>query len=174
MKSSASGKAIPEQLSVCNHQQIDPTILPLTISKIIDATQFSSYQKLMSVTARILSALKSRSLKAMFDPVTQKMSEEAENVWIKDAQLSILDKFKKGAYNRLGAEKLNGIIVVGKRIEKWLFSNYDSKLPILMPYCHPISRLYATYQHNRSHQGVAAITAKVRRTFWILPLPLNQ
>jgi len=103
--------------------------------------------------------------------VTRKNIEEAENVWINGAQLSILDEFKKGAYNRFGAEKRNGIIVVGKRIEEWLTSNYDSKYPILMPYKHPISKLYASYQHNRSHQGVAAITSKVRRKFWILQLP---
>jgi len=48
--------------------------------------------------------------------VKRKNIEKAENVWIKDAQLSILDEFKKGAY-RLGADKRNGIIVVYKELK---------------------------------------------------------
>jgi len=39
--------------------------------------------------------------------VKGKNIEEAENVSIKDAQFSILNEFKKGAYNCLGAEKRN-------------------------------------------------------------------
>jgi hypothetical protein len=57
--------------------------------------------------------------------------------------------------------------VVRGRAEKWLQMSYDQQEVVLLPHDHRLSRLYAGHIRNQSHQGVAAITSKVRLRYWI-------
>ena len=40
--------------------------------------------------------------------------------------------------------------------------------PILLPYDHELSNLYAKSVHNETHQGITVIAAKIRQTYWII------
>ena len=64
----------------------------------------------------------------------------------------------------------DGVIIVGTRIEHWMKATYNESNPVLLPYDHRFSRLYALKIHQRDHQGIAATMAKVRVKMWIVNL----
>ena len=59
------------------------------------------------------------------------------------------------------------IIRVGGRIDKAIVS-YEEKRPVLLPSDHRISLLITSHMPNHEHPGVATMTAKTRRKYWIL------
>ena len=59
------------------------------------------------------------------------------------------------------------IIVVGGRAIRAFESSYDAEELILLPYNHPISRLYAQRVHKRGHTGASTTMSKIRSRFWI-------
>ena len=169
IKSSYCGENLPEQIIV-HHQQAEVK-KPRKISDVIDANHFSRYRKLINVTARLSVTFKTRSFTAIFKQPGIDDVKAAEVLWIKDAQQSIQQEFQNGAFKRLCAKEVDRIIVVGARLESWLENNYSNQNPALLPFNHPLSRLYAEYEHYRSHQGVTSISSKVRQNVWIKQLP---
>ena len=59
------------------------------------------------------------------------------------------------------------IIRAGGRIDKAIVS-YEEKRPVLLPSDHRISLLITSHMPNHGHPGVATMTAKTRRKYWIL------
>ena len=154
-------------------QAIGNVCIPDSLASRIDITRYSNYTKLLHVTARILLFYQPPpAFKNAVGDITLQNVEEAEIFWIKEAQGSITDEELKSRYIRLGPKRrCDGIITVGHRMEKWMDMSYNNKDIILLPYDHPISKLYVLEKHNLLHlsgyTGASATACKVRLKFWI-------
>ena len=168
VKQSYSGSDLPDQV-VMAFQTI-PTALP-RMSHVIDIERFSCYDKLMRVTARILSIFKTDSKPSFF-----KMSnipkrnavKEAERLWIKEAQSDIENLIKPTALKRLGIKEEDGILVAGCRLEEWSGHTYDNQNPVVLSSKSKLAVLYARKVHESCHLGVSTIVSKIRRKYWIV------
>ena len=149
-----------------------------TTNEAICCTKFSSWRKLVRVTAWILKfgakvRRKREGVNATDDTdkhgtLTPADLNKAEVYWIKQAQIDMHKRVKNGELKQFNPfVDDQGIIRVGGRLSKAIVT-YDCKHPALLPYKHWISLLITRYMHQRGHSGIAATTAKVRRKFWIL------
>ena len=162
---------LPEQASVL---LIDGDHTDFGIGSLIDISRFSNYDKLMRVTARIISIFKGNAnaslgnLKAI---PTQELMSLAEKYCIADAQKGLKDKTSLNAYNRLAPRKLeDNTVVVGSRASKWVEISHDKKELPLIPGQHPFAKLFASKVHNDGHLSINTTVAKVRLNFWITRL----
>ena len=124
----------------------------------------------MRATARVLaiSSGSKRSLKNVTIPVEVRSLQNAERLWIQGAQRFLQQNFQEGKFRRLCARKNEErIIVVGGRAIRAFESSYDAEELILLPYNHPMSRLYAQRVHKRGHTGASTTMSKIRSRFWI-------
>ena len=165
---------LPEEKEFANISHLLQT--PLNkITNIIDLAKFSKYLTLVRVTARLISVYRhipKPSMKNIF-MFPANFIEEAEKMWIKDAQVSMNICLQKGDFQRLGPrERDDGIIVVGGRASKLFMDNYNTPGLILLPHNHRFSRLYAEYVHGLSHLGTASTVCKIRNKYWITKLTL--
>ena len=139
----------------------------------IDPSKFSSWKKLIRVTARIRRlAMKIRLRKYDQDgkegPLTPEELQQAEIYWIKQAQSTLQSRLERGDFKSLSPFKdENGVIRVGGRVDEAIVS-YETRHPALLSSDHWISLLVTRHAHQYGHTGVAATTAKTRRKFWIL------
>ena len=87
---------------------------------LIDVHIFSNMRRLLSVIARVMNAIRRRSLKAISrDPSTEDV-QRAKFYLVKNAQASLPPDWEK-RYKRLGPTvREDGIITVGSRMAKWL------------------------------------------------------
>ena len=116
-----------------------------TLASRIDIAKYSSYGKLLRVTARILKFY-SKFPKPSFKSATQELTPEditnAEILWIREIQQNMRNDIEYGKYNRLCPNiRKDGIYVVSSRMAK-LQTNYSGNEVILLPYDHPFSHLY--------------------------------
>ena len=95
----------------------------------------------------------------------------AEIFWIKEAQVLIDEKLKKGELKRLVSQiRDDGIIVVGGRYAKlYDVSLFDNEL-VILPYSHRFTKLFVEYMHNRDHLSASATACKIREKYWIIGL----
>ena len=151
--------------------------IPVKVGKLIDCKKFSCWRKLLRVTANVLrfnlkAKCKSRNtedvhIEAHRGPVTPQELDEAEIIWILEAQQELHAKYKKGEYSKLSPFVTNdGVIRVGGRVDQAIVS-YETKHPVLLPNQHWISLLITRYIHQRGHGGVATTAAKTRVKYWI-------
>lgn len=139
----------------------------------IDPSKFSSWRKLIRVTARIRRlAVKIRLRKYDQDgkegPLAPEELQQAEIYWIKQAQSTLHSRLERGDFKSLSPFKdENGVIRVGGRVDEAIVS-YETRHPALLPSDHWISLLVTRHAHQHGHTGVAATTGKTRRKFWIL------
>ena len=138
----------------------------------IDISRFSSMKKLINSTAFVL-----KFCKLMSDIINQTESqfndlvfkEKAENVWIKDAQKSLMKEFQSGKLLKLCPKIKNGILVVGGRVQRWNAATWNRSEFVLIPSSHPLAELIVRDEHVKSgHAGQASTLARVRGKFWIL------
>lgn len=64
----------------------------------------------------------------------------------------------------------DGVVVVGRRVERWVEMSYNQHEVPLLHVKHNISFLYAKFVHEQGHCRVSAIASKVRARFWIIGL----
>ena len=139
----------------------------------IDPQAFSSWRRLIRVTARIRRLaekirLKKHAQEGRQGPLTPEELLQAELYWIKDAQKSLHDRMAKGELKTLSPfSDDKGIIRVGGRLDKAIVS-YETKHPALLPSTHWISLLITRHMHQFGHPGVVTTTAKTRQQYWIL------
>ena len=149
-----------------------------TTQEVISCTKFSSWRKLIRVTARIhkLGAKirrKREGVKATAETdkdgtLTPDELNKAKVYWIKQAQKDLHSRVKNGDLKQFRPfVDLEGIIRVGGRLSKAMMT-YDCKHPALLPYKHWVSLLITRHMHQQGHSGIASTTAKIRRKFWIL------
>ncbi|XP_068225322.1 uncharacterized protein [Palaemon carinicauda] len=136
--------------------------------QLIDIQRFSNVKRLLSVMARIISAIKKKSFKAILcDPSTEEI-QQAELYFVKNAQGSLPQDWEK-RYRRLGPVlREDGIITVGSRMSKWLKDNWDQNQFILLPPKHPFSLIYLSHIHQRDHSGVESSLARAQVKYLIL------
>ena len=144
----------------------------MSLAEKIDIERHSKYRKLINSTARIMQVFydEKPSLKNIFEPPSSINIEKAELFWVKEAQKSLSDGLKKGNYRRLCPKRIDGVVIVCGRTEKWFKSTYNTEGLILLRHDHRISYLYALWVHSIDHLGVAATICKIRRKFWITHL----
>ena len=155
------------------HVNAVTTVPPADVGNVIDVKNFSSWRKLIRVTAWIRRLtekirLRRNTLSGREGPLMPEELKKAEMSWIKSAQKDLKSRMKNGDFKTLSPfidDK--GIIRVGGRIDKAIVS-YEEKHPVLLPNEHRISLLITSHMHNHGHPGVATTTAKIRRKYWIL------
>ena len=146
---------------------------PSNPEEVIIPTKFSSWRRLVRVTARILRlAQKIRLRKHLQEgpqgPLTPEELSKAEMYWVKRAQVNLHKRMRKGDFKPLSPfVDDRGVIRVGGRVEKAVLS-YDTRHPALLPDDHWISLLIVHHAHQYGHNGVATTTAKIRLKYWIL------
>ena len=168
LKQNYSGNELPDQVIVAIQQT--QQLLP-RISEIIDINRFSSYDNLMRVTARVISAFKGNpkiSLSNISQIPSRDQIKEAERLWIIDAQYDIQNTIKPEVQNRLGIKEKDGVMFTGCRLEDWSNHTYDNTNPILLSSKSKLSELYANKIHNLCHLGVSTVISKIQRKYWIV------
>ena len=106
-----------------------------SLARRIDIMGIGTYRKLLQVTARVLSLYKKPlSFKNATRDLQNQQVSEAELFWFREAQRSITDYDLKHRYQRLSPlRRSDGIIVVGRRTEKWMNISYNNEMLILLP-----------------------------------------
>ena len=149
------------------------SVLYADVGKVIDVKKFSSWRRLIRVTAwlkRLAEKIRLRrnTLSGREGPLMPEELKKAEMSWIRSAQRDLKSRMKNGEFKTLSPfVDDKGIIRVGGRIDKAILS-YEEKHPVLLPNEHRISLLITSHMHNHGHPGVATTTAKIRRKYWIL------
>ena len=140
---------------------------------VIDYERFSSWRKLIRVTALVLKFVKklkarSRKEKDPSEGLTPTDLEEGEKYIFKNVQRSLKARIEKGELKSLSPFiDEHGIVRVGGRIDRAIAS-FEQKHPALLPYGHHVSTLITRHVHETGHSGVAATMAKIRLKYWIL------
>ena len=140
------------------------------VEQAINPEKFSSWRKLIRVTARIQRLAKKINLRKLAQegrngPLTPEELERAEIFWIKAAQNDLHRRKEKGEFKSLSPFlDGKGVLRVGGRMDEAIVS-YDAKHPALLPGNHWISLLITRHAHQYGHNGVAATTARTRRKF---------
>ena len=167
IKQSYSGQALPEVLVMAA-----PTVeIEPSIASVIDIERYSSYDKLIRVTARVSSITNSegkKSLKSVSLNPSRDDLRTAELAWIRESQVTIESDIKMETIKRLGVFEKEGLKFVGSRLERWSQHTYNSSNPILLSAKTKFAHLYAIKIHNEGHLGVSATVAKIRAKFWIV------
>ena len=167
IKQSYVGDQLPDQI-IMKVQGIEA---PASVSNAIDINRFSSYSKLMRVTARIISMFRSKpSLSNCGKTPDRYLLQEAEQMWITDAQRKLSEHVKPETMKRLGVQERDGMMVAGGRLEEWTGHTYDDQNPVLLSAKSPLAELYAQQIHSGCHLGVSSVVAKIRRKYWIVGL----
>ena len=143
-----------------------------TLAQRINIDRFSKFLLLIGTTARFLKLYKkykygNRELVSL-NIIKREDIEIAERFWIKNAQIGLQEKLRKGKLRRLCARIEDGIIVVGGRTEQWIKATWNMQYFILLPYRHRLSRLIMEFEHKRmGHLGTSATVSAVRKKYWI-------
>ena len=138
----------------------------------IDISRFSSWKKLVNVTAYCYKFGKKKGEEINEDQIPSITEEErckAENYWIRLAQKDLPpdDKVKTLCpfIDDHGVKRING------RIGRSKMFDYDEKFPVLLPKNHKVSELIVLKAHDDViHQGHSRVIAEVRKRYWIIGL----
>ena len=156
-----------------------------TTSPEIDITRYSSYTKLIRVTARVL-AVGQRNLRPSLKNAAKTLTPadigRAEIFWIRKAQESLKEQVIEGKFKRLCPRtREDGIIVIGSHAAKWMQMSYNQHEVILLAHDHRFSRLYTERIHFGASNGMLRSSKFSQRKTnwtkpnltgrWILPVP---
>ena len=137
------------------------------VSKVIKVGNFSSYDKLLRVTARILNSAADKSLKGIGDVPSADLVSRAEALWVKIVQRPLMIDWQS-RYKRLGPNITSeGLLTVGNPIAKWLKDNWNQQCYVLLAADHPFTKLIIQKMHNRDHGGVEATLVRLQSKFWV-------
>ena len=148
-------------------------VINSTAENVIDYERFSSWTRLIRVTAwikRLAENIRQQKCNQTRHngPLTPEELQKAEMFLIKDAQNNLHDRLKRSEFKSLSPfTDDKGIIRVGGRVDKAIVS-YETRHPVLLPNDHMILLLITRHVHQHGHTGVATTTAKIRRKYWIL------
>ncbi|XP_033646408.1 uncharacterized protein LOC117305638 [Asterias rubens] len=152
-----------------NREKKEKTVLMVKeAADAIDCNKFSSWRKLIRVTAyvfRFISHLKSKQ-RDHDGSLTVEELTSAENHWLVEAQKSLHGRLEKGEFKSLSPFVKDGMTYVGGRGHLGKLS-YDRQHPVLLPRSHHISYLITKNVHERGHYGVATTATKVRSKYWV-------
>ena len=143
----------------------DASTVTNSICCIMKLNNFSRLEKLINSTAMLLTIIEKRSF-SQAGELTPRMIQTAKSSWIKHIQIELGNDWQK-RFKRLGPKEVDGIIVVGYRIEAFLKENWDSDTLILLPAKSHFSELVIKDAHSENHDGVDGTIARVRKEYWI-------
>ena len=154
-------------------EKIVGTLTTTNTDELTISQRFSSWRRIIRVTAlvkRFARRIRARrNGEQMQDgPLTPSELQEAETLWLKEAQTSLHSRMHKKEFDALSPfldDK--GVIRVGGRVDNAVVT-YESRHPALLPYEHRISLLITRHMHQCGHSGVASTTGKIRARYWIL------
>ena len=135
----------PDEDMECRQAQILTAVATQKAEDVIDPSKFSSWRKLIRVTARIRRLaekirLRKHAQQGRNGPLTPEELERAEIFW-KEAQRSLHRRKEKGEFTPLSPFlDVKGVIRVGGRVDEAIVS-YDTRNPALLPNDHWISWL---------------------------------
>ena len=134
--------------------------------------RFNSLKLLLNTTARIMKLYqrfkingRQTNMGILPDDI-----EQAEKIWIVNAQLEIIQNVTQSRYSKLRPRVEDGIVVVGGRTERWLeAATWNRSHFILLLKEHKPSHLIALHEHESiGHLATEATIAKIRSKFWII------
>ena len=142
-----------------------------SVSEVIQSERFSSFSRLIRVTALVLKFIckVKRSMETQPDLNMQEVIA-AEHLWYKEMQMK-LDKKEKSSivWEQLGVFKdADGVLRCKGRIQNCSLS-YSAKFPVLLPRKQYFTQLVIRQSHeNAKHNGVRETLTEVRSKFWII------
>ena len=157
-----------------NAKQLVVAVSP--VESVIDVNKFSSWKKLVRVTAYVLRFAelrrKEKSSKSEDDQLSAEEIKSAERYWILKAQGTIDEKTWKQAEKLAPFKDESGIFRIRGRLENMELFDEERKHPILLPKDHKISQLIVEEIHRTKcvHSGHLRVMAEVRKRYWILGL----
>ena len=177
-----------ETITTNNHMiQIAPRITEFNQDKILDWSQYSSWKKLLRVTARIVRFKKNLLHKTRYKNLPQNSTNLTRHE-LKTSELEILRLSQKEPFSedlcRLARNKqlinhpefisLNpyldndNLMRVNRRVKStYIFLNNSDQVILLKT--HPVPKLIISHYHKLTlHSGREQILASVREKFWIL------
>ena len=162
-----------EQTTLLTNNELKGTV---DLDTIIDANNFSSYNRLMRVTAlviRFISNMKSRVQRRYDEIKVEELEpselERAEVLWIKTSQIRVQeDPNFKQLEHQLGLFKdSEGILRCQGRIKNSSLK-YETKFPALLTGHHYLTNLITQEAHEKVlHNGLKSTLNEVRSKFWI-------
>ncbi len=175
-------KDIPDPTDDCvkemkaqNQRNLETTLLidaarEAKISELISCERFSSYEKLLRVTAFVLRFINNcRSKTKNREELTATEILEAETYWIKDLQTSITEEKFTEWKKQLGTYvDDSGVIRCLGRLRNSNLS-FQSKHPALLPRDHYVTELIVKDCHTKVwHNGTNETLQELRSRFWIV------
>jgi len=151
-----------------------------SVQPIIEISKFSSYMKLVRITAWIFRFLRNcRSKQRLYSDLTADEIVKAKEYWILTVQRQCFPEEIKAIQNemplptkskiaRFNPFMQDNLLRLGGRLQ---FANVpcDTKHPILLDGTHPFVKLLIQYTHVRLHHlGVRIVLSELRTSFWIL------
>ena len=167
-------KSVPEKTETDVEMRKVKRVLHMTGAEIINCERFSSWRRVVRVTAyvhRYVKNLKARCRKRdeeeVRGPLAPSELEHAEMYWVKMVQKPLHARLKADEFKTLSPYIDGDVIRVGGRAEKSKIS-YEMRHPVLLPQNHHVCKLITRYYHQQGHGGVANTASKVRARYWIL------
>ena len=143
-------------------------VVSSSIASIMDADRFSNLNRLFYTTARIEKLYQRFKKGDGYDyRILPQDLKHAEETWVKYVQEDMSSDM--GRYKKLLPTMENGIIVVGGRAERWIYSTWNKEKFILLPAKHRLSWLIAEREHiGTGHLAVESTVAIIRSKYWII------
>ncbi len=139
---------------------------------IIDIDEFSSWKKLVNVTAYVYKfgiTTTEDVMSGSITTITEIERQKAVNYWIKQAQKVLPPENKMKTLSPFPDE--NGIMRINGRIGQSELFHYDQKHPVLLPKNHRVSELIVKQVHEDTiHPGHGRVMAEVRQKYWVIGL----
>lgn len=157
-------------------RKVTITCATTVLKPVLDCTKFSSWKRLLRVTAYVqrfchnvrAKLPRQKDVNTHEGPLNSCEMRSAEEYWLKVAQTDLVKRMKNGDFKTLTPFfDANGVIRVGGRVDPRLVS-YENARPALLPRKHWISVLVTRNAHQTSHSGVDTTTAKTRRKYWVI------
>ena len=169
IKQTTTTATLPEQIVMSTAMEVE--VFNTEPAPLLDITRFSSYNKLINVTARVQAVFKAPSPSfGNASSLSREQLERAEEYWVIESQKNLHKEVKAQTLKRLGATLNGKVLVAGSRFESWQQCSYNDKNPAILSAKSEFAKLYAMKIHNQSHSGVLAVAAKIRSKYWIVGL----
>ena len=165
-----SGVIIPSE-ELANKSYLNLACTTDSIIKIYDLKRFKgrSYDFVLNVTARVISACHSKSFKGVFTDLLARNVIEAEKFCIETSMFYTKQELDAGRLKSLRPRiDEDGVIVVNSRADEETKSHYGTDRFPILAYNDPLSFIWMQHTHNEDHSGITKTVAKSRRKFWIV------
>lgn len=150
-------------------------VMVATVHKpLIDGGKFSSFKKLIRVTAMVFKAVKIwKKEKGTSKPA---LMQEAEHYWMVQAQKALTKKFEKGELSSLRPTRINveilgreeTLITTSGRVGGALLIGYDKEYLPILEYESFVSKLIMRDAHAEEHCGEDRTLWRSRNVAWVI------